>query len=189
MPHAKWLLALVLCPLTLVGCVSTQGVQVEGLEETGPYRFQYSGDKEEAVQEMKRILIPEGWTVRNEDLDAGVILAQKTLREDEKISQTAFGKALTESMAGVSAENQKGRLSFLLTAENGGTSLEMTPELVVVIEENEGFTSSKNEETSTPAQGHPMVVKYGLALHRTEGFRLLDPDPELLIQAEREGSE
>ncbi len=170
--------------LAPTGCVSTQGTQVEGLEEKGSYQFQYSGDKEEAVEEMKRVLIPEGWTIRNEDMSAGVISAQKTLREDEKISQTAFGEAMTEAMAGVSAENQDGRLSFLLTSENGGTSVEMTPELVVTTQENEGFTSSKSENTSTPAQGHPMCVKYGLAIHRTEGFRLVNPDPDLLVQAE-----
>ncbi|WP_263834430.1 hypothetical protein [Salinibacter sp.] len=183
----SYFVSVILAALLFTGCVSTQGTQVEELEEQSPYRFQYDGGKEEAVQELKRILVPQGWNLRNEDLEAGVISAQKTLREDEKISQTAFGEALTQSMAGVSAENQKGRLSFLLTTEGNVTQVQMTPKLVVVMQENEGFTSSKNEETSTPAQGHPMSVKYGLTLHRTEGFRLMDPNPERLTQAENDG--
>jgi hypothetical protein len=179
----------VLLIFTLSGCVSTQGTQVKELEEKGSYEFQYSGEKEEVVQKMKRILVPEGWTIRNEDISAGVISAQKTLREDEKISQTAFGAAMSEAVAGMSTENQDGRLSFLLSSENGGTFIEMTPELVVTTEEDDGLTSSKSENTSTPQQGHPMVVKYGLAIHRTEGFRLIDPNPDLLIEAESNQSE
>lgn len=171
--------------LFLAGCTSTRGTRVEGLEKREPYRFQYAGDRGDALEEIKRVLVPEGWNLRNEDVGAGVISAQKTLRKDEKISQTAFGEAMTESMAGVSTSGQKGRLSFLLTSEGDNTVVEMTPELVVVIKESSGFESSKSEKTSTPRQGHPMVVKYGLALHRTEGFELKQPSPSLLVRAEK----
>jgi len=164
-------LSILLIFLVSVSCVTTQGTRIKALDARKPYIFQCSADTEQCADAIKRVMVRNSFEVQNEDIEAGVLAARKTLSSKEKIQTSAF----TEAMTGVQSDSQQGRLSFIF--EDDGT-LEMGSEIVVGFSQQEGFTREESDEVITPVQGHPLMVKYGQALEETGVLTLLSPSPE-----------
>jgi len=106
-----------------------------------PYIYTCDCSAETAIQELKRYLVATGWSVEEEDVEAGVIAASKGLSASEKL-QTTFA---TEELTGASTAGQTGRLSFQAATTGDTTGL--------------GVLFSKNEE----GVQMPVVIEGGPA--------------------------
>jgi len=69
----------------LQSCSTTKGLSDSSLESTKPYLFEYNGTLENAVIEVKRIIVRNGFSIQNDDAAAGVLTTNtKLLEKDER---------------------------------------------------------------------------------------------------------
>jgi len=159
----------------LFGCksVETTGSYNEKLTNKTPYFFTYNSNDEKTIENLKKNLLPEGFSLVNEETYAsgGSYVFEKTLSDDEKFETTGVFEAIT----GTSTGTQKGRLVFVVSRTDGNLVVEMTPRIVATTQQySEYDSSSEAEETQVP-QGHPLPMKYGRMLAQLNDWELKSP--------------
>lgn len=168
-----------LLALVLSSCYSTEGVLIEDMDSEDPYRFSCEAAQQECLRDIKRSLVGSGFEVQEEDMQAGVFTASKTLEKKEKVSTSGF----TELATGTESTGQTGRLSFLFTEEGGSVAVEMEGEVSIEVTEDKGSTTTTETQTSTPTRGHPLMVRYGLMLDGADPLTLVSPTRERIQEA------
>lgn len=163
----------------LSSCYSTEGVLIKDMDSEDPYRFSCEATRSECLEDVKRSLVGSGFTVQEEDMDAGVFIFSKTLNKKEKVSTSGF----TELTTGTESAGQTGRLTFTFTEGDNQLDVEMKGEVSIEVNEEKATTTTTETQTSTAIRGHPLMVRYGLMLSSTDQMTLESPSREKIQEA------
>jgi hypothetical protein len=143
----------------LTGCSTTKGISDSSLESTKPYLFEYKGSVENAIIEIKRMVVRNGFTILNDDVKAGILTTNpKLLEKDERFYSTSPFIPFSQ--------NENGKLFFVITqASNDKVKIEFYAKLISVEKISEfisdgGLHDSKTRKEESVEQGHPLAMKY-----------------------------
>jgi len=153
------LIILSLVIIYLSGCQTTKGISDSSLESTKPYHLEYKGSLENAFNEVKRIIVRNGFSIQNDDSKAGILTTNpKLLDRDERFYSWSPFAPFTQ--------NESGRLSFVFTQE---TSEKVKIEFYAKITteekdyravENGLKYEGKSVAEKSAEQGHPLPMKF-----------------------------
>jgi len=159
----RTLLTKVFFPLLILfylsGCSSTKGISDSSLESTKPYLLEYNGSIDNAVVEIKRLVVRSGFSIQNDDLKAGILTTDsKLLDKDERFYSMSPFISFTQ--------NESGKLFFIFTQTTPEkVKIEFYAKLMSVEKNyqpdiNGKMREDKNRKEESVEQGHPLAMKF-----------------------------
>jgi len=146
-----------------ISCAThTTGIVDPKLNQPNPWVFKYTGSKNEANNYLKRLLIINGFTIRNDDINAGFLVSgAKKLANDEKLELSVLTGAFLYALANVSIESQNGYITFIYEAHENYVVVSMICKIKVISSQEKNIfrIDYSESEDITVIQGHPFPIK------------------------------
>lgn len=154
-----------------ISCITSKGNWDSNNTSKDPYTFIYNGSIKDMTNSIKRILILQGYSIDNDDLDAGFLTTKpKVLNDDEKIDM-----GLAMAMMGTHVRQQTGIISFIYEKiDNNRVQLKMICKLKMHASYSENAFKDKDLDlgVNTLSQGHPLSMKLKTAILNNKKFIL-----------------
>ena len=138
-----------------------------------PYLFIYNDTIENAFRSLKRIVIINGFSIANEDIDAGILVTYpKSLKEDETLH--AGSGSILNAMGGIQIKEEKAIVSFIFDlTENNNVIISMRCTLSSKETVNtELFGRRDTNRERILMQGEPLPMKLKSKLIESNNFQL-----------------
>lgn len=168
-PDSGDMLAMLLALSLFTGCAMTRGTFVQEMDSTDPYQFICSGDVEACVDAIELVLTDANFRLHDSEA-RGQLTATKILTADERMFLSGPSTAAT----GARAKKREGTLAFAFAETDTTITVEMKGLLTLAPSEREERESTP-PDTTLATRGHPMMIRYGLALDDTDRMALLEP--------------
>lgn len=169
-PDLDHILATLLAFFLLAGCAMTRGTFVQEMDSTDPYRLTCSGEVDACMDAAELVLTDANFQLQSSNQSSSRLTASKVLSADERL----FLSGPTTAATGARAKKREGTLAFAFAETDTSVTVEMKGLLTLAPSEREERESTP-PDTTLATRGHPMMVRYGLALDDTDRMALLEP--------------